>query len=1783
MSDIPPPNELRPNIEPQKPLPKTPRPVDMEPKLDIPEHVISPELIGIEPEITTPLADPQVDKYSEQRNRLKVHLQEKGEILPEDHEYTKLIRKVTEKLGLPEDTELMVVDTEEMDAFFDPQSRTVAFTRGMSRYLLGQGLELTEDHVAAILSHELEHARVIGDDYVNRLKTNYLERLKSSQNHAEEYRADADAMRRLSRSGYNPRAVVDVLRAFPLTSGRGDMGHPEQIERVRKLEDLLADDEHPLSHTAQKHIALEQNILTWVTQDSGVYSKTEQLLHSSTNELDGQLTTAKTQQEFWNTYNHKKIIDRVAATNVLVEREDEKLGNLSLKLMIYDAFCGKEAFVGRQPARIDPAINNNLIDEKGGISDEGSSKIFSAGNTFSEEYKVTELLKSQEFRKIVKSELPEGISLDKAVTDITTLEGLIDRAIQGRLDLVFSMPLGQHEQEYYGMLKHCFESGQVDENLLLTLFPHLDTQYQLELQQETTGRNRDSGLRDSEQSPGVFDFSTEKDRAKLMSEAKFALASSLIDIPQPSDNTINILAKTIGNDSGLNEQEARILSETILMGEDAGSWVGYLQGQDKDSLRRIIRSVNNFSDSNDKLRFSPFRSLHQSYLASSNQAQSSEGYKSFASGSEYGIDTSGLEAIKMLAAREFYLRGCPPGFKLDYNNSISPSQVNLSMDEWDLVVEGKANYGIQDERNEWALIKYLDQVKSGGEIDPKMTEYAREHAGVSNSTTLTTEQIQMMLDNSLWEPGRLQRMTYQAVQNWIDVRRYPDGKPLFTLKNVEFPTLSENDRKDLIELLRKTHRSFVDNPIVEKVDGKQRYDNQPKPEQVGSLLLDVLIQDIQTTGISEKDATVHALTTLANDNILINYGAITEKTIGYIGNFTQADIESLLTLLKSGSSFTENRVDLIENFQLLSFVPDSDRPEVAKNPICETSIRAVLESKGEDSITWVLDNFHQSDSRDILLIGLYEFVGGEQKSRFEIQIINNLTENPDKYHAKNSPSFPYDLYYRDVKVDEEPADKFKGEGRIAASFDDLLRRRHPFSTLSFRPNNAAFIIYDPMGNVGERYGSVYQSFIADRLIKNEGTIFNKDLKLDQRTEALIEAAPYRSVVRDVYIEMLLQDELTNATSDLEKVQQGRALLPLFTDQSELKGPPSTQVLRAELAVNPNLTSNYDAYIALVTHYLPEPSLARNYFLNQFENNTPLTVEQLKQVVSMRMSPEGKKKEDDNAPMTFVVNRLGELNRDERVKATFWLLGLSAEKPKAINQLEKRFDGQLDNFPRVIAATTDDEKEIIFKRLFLGAEGIVDLEAVPEAGIETATSQRKEFLRTLSIQLLPDIMPNADLFRNIFTTVLESSDAPHASRILTKIIGKIYDAKMTGQQLPPEEVIALGLNELGVVGKKVSQSIAELDWVPDSYKKTLRKSQSEGEVVPKRALLTLAEDAGLLDENSPIRVVSFDKLIGAASNKQAAILTVEVSDEKVGLSVGIHQVVGKFKRPSAQKTENIDHDLRVLKGILGILGQEGYADTLPRDFSAQINNAVKRELDFQQERQFNEDIRPDLNERNTKRKHKVSIPTIYVATDDVMVESIAQGISLRQYQNLREAGARQILESGYATLSEKEVNQTVLTEALSQLITTGNIHTDLHPGNIFVDQHSDVTLIDLGMNERISSQQRLNTISLIAGLATGNESFVKKSLIELGWNLGDVSMNLSQFNFADNTTQLLKASQKASSPPSEIVSSIILATSKLSTYTKGFTNAELARMLIGTIDKKEVPKILAHLVKSGLGN
>jgi hypothetical protein len=96
--------------------------------------------------------------------------------------------------------------------------------------------------------------------------------------------------------------MIETLKAFPLTTGRYDLVHPEQIDRIRKLEDRLADDEHPLPNTTKERTPLDADLLKWLAGDSPFYNHTEELIHKTPEQLQANLLATTSQTEFWTVF-----------------------------------------------------------------------------------------------------------------------------------------------------------------------------------------------------------------------------------------------------------------------------------------------------------------------------------------------------------------------------------------------------------------------------------------------------------------------------------------------------------------------------------------------------------------------------------------------------------------------------------------------------------------------------------------------------------------------------------------------------------------------------------------------------------------------------------------------------------------------------------------------------------------------------------------------------------------------------------------------------------------------------------------------------------------------------------------------------------------------------------------------------------------------------------------------------------------------------------------------------------------------------------------------------------------------------------------------------------------------------------------------------------------------------------------------------------------------------------------------------------------------------------------
>lgn len=1731
----------------------------------LPKHILGTEAKAVPEAVAEVKVEnpPEIDKYSEERKILQTRMEKLGRILPEEHEFTQYVERIAERLGVPEETKFLVLDSEEWEAFYHPVSRTIGFSRGACLQLIELGLELAEDHVAAIVAHELAHADVLGDEYVKRLEEDYTSRFMAFQQHAEEYRADSQAMHRLSKASYNPKAIIDFLRTFPLTHGRGDAGHPENIDRIRKLEDRLADDEHPLSHTTKEPSAIEPDLLTYFVADSEIYTKTTELLKSSPEQARQALLEANNQAEFWSIYDVQEHIERIANAKEVIAQNPELLDRLVTKSMVYRAFTQFSRFLDGQPITFSSAVNNSLVSEDGGLTPAEGSQLTKISWSV-ESSELRKVVDSQPFRESVlrQATLPEGVAV--AQSKLIKSEQLLDQAIQARFRFLETKELTETEQQFINELKRCYETGSVSTDLSLTLFSDYDLTLQTGRQQKALEEKRQQGLRDPEKSLiPLFDLRDQETRDRLFEQLKLGMAASIIELGEPTPEMIECFGRNIENDTGLSVEAARIIAETMLLGKSSEQWEAYLATQERTGLPEIISQAQKLKQEPTALFYSSIRKLHKAYRASGY-----EDSRSFAFDRKYlNVSDPGLPLIKTLPAWTLYLHGYPnrtPEIveQLLSRNREKPQNVQLTLTEWNAVMEGHGFFGISQERDLAVIQMYLKLVELRAPIDKEMKR-SLDEVMLHSTDALDVRRLGLLIEHSPWESGELQKRVSMA------------------LEKLPHELDDREERLATYHTLRSAYKVFHQSSVDRSKLGYGEYVIYDK--SIASHMFDLLMQDVsETTGAERNECFVQAIKYLTQEGYNTSFASLSVKAKEALSELSDDQLEDLIIFFQQRPEADNDLRNLTESLVILSQIPSQERLEATKNIVSERTINHLIERHGEAAVTWVMQHLQPTYNRDVLVVGLIDFAPKELRPIFVEDSKGALAYSPDDYQARQSPNFDPELYIGFVKGREPRPENqvlFRGYGKLAENFDDFLTRRYAYDQLGHPTQRFLAQRNWQRNNDSNHYGSPYQRYQAERLTDAEPTLFDTTIPLVERIQALTEVAPFPSNVRDIHLELLLREELSRGESGQQKVETGRALLPLFREGSPLREGLGIQVLRAELSINPELINNYQDFLATLTFYLPDPSLARNHFLNELENAVPCTPDQLRAIEKMRVTSEGKSEKDEDAPGTFILNRLGELNRGERSKVILWLLGVSDEKPLAIQKAESEFDGHLNSLPAVVMGGTPTEKEVFFKRLLLGAEGVIDLESVDGESKETAKHLRHEFLKTLAASLVPENSSNPELGRKLFISVVESSDPSHASRLLIKLINRLSEARSDGKELSIEELAALGLTELGVIGKKVAQSLAELDWVPESFKEQLKKAQSEGEVVPKRALLSLAEDAGLLGANSPLRIISFDDLIGAASNKQGCMVTVEVTDPSVGLPVGRHQVVGKFKRPSAQKIENVEHDLAVLDNIVKMLSQEGFGGSLPRDFLEQISASVKRELDFGREKEFSDQIRVDVNARNARRRFKVTVPDIYFASDDLMIEQRAPGISLRQYSDRRTPDMGGFVPT-YGKTAERAIHATVATEAIAQLISTGNIHADLHPGNIFVDEQGHVTLIDLGMHEKLNRQQRLDTIALITGLVTGNESYIKSTLRRFGWNLGEAKLNLERFKFADNTTVLLNATHQSETPPPETVTSIIIAASKLGTYTSGFSNKELARMLISTVDKREVPAIITNMIKAG---
>ncbi len=1724
------------------------------------------------------------------RSRHDQQLASMGEIMPESHPVVSYVASLVSKLVYPAGVETLCVDTEQFLGYFHPNANRIVISRGLLRHLKLNIKEFSSDHIGAVLAHEKQHALAEEVTPVKNLDNG--EAYLATHSPSEELRADAEGMEDMARAGFNPKAMREMLISFGLTGGRYDMAHPEILDRVHHLDNRFADDEHPVTRTAQPYQVIPAAVLKWCGELSSVYDETENLLASSAIALGHELQSADSLDRFNKVLKVKRHKEALAGLKYAAEDlkvaelwTDSVLGRAANNLV--ELF--KEAKSSKDDHRvwIDSLVEKNIdkLLEHLKLTDIELPKPQEIDNIEArvDSHHIQVGLRALPFQSN-ESTIPlvadkqavfdSGIALSTELYH-NYLGQLLDKLslAEDDPDLTALLIDGQPWGAYLKKLKEAFRIRAISDELLKAIYQGLDTAYVEDQRRKKDSTLAKSGRRASEKSKLTWDLNDPAVLAELKTAGKLSVANYYVSSPGEEQEIERKFQSLLVSELDCDPLTAEKLTAWRFGKMDMPGWQAYLKTLARDNLVRVIADVERFQNKNTTiLKTSPLRELHVAFSISEGNNYGNGEIQPLSTNYQHhfrggGVDNMGhgLDALSYQVAWEIYSRAYPADYFETFVSYKRPNELDITDDEW-VTIGSFQHSPMFEEFRYHALQKFL---KVGG--DPKLMgqpawQALVEHGGFplsyDHEPQLVWAEIAAFIKISPWSAEE----TQEHLREFLSSSQV--GGDLSSIK----------DKGSVSSFLKDMYRLSVDHPIA-TASPRNRTDISP-------LSIANKILDISVAIEREKDKTASLVTIIEDvvaQGVELSFKYLSKYLLQEIAQLSVNEKVRLHELAETISSVESPTLAQVMDIALLGpqiTIDDFESMQESKVPV--RFIDQCISSYGAQKLVALISTIlPQAGLRDEYLVCIWETlprVDDEKNLVWLLPYFSN--QSPDNRGGRKSPlpntiSFrmhgasEYELatytdesMVRQNKVwiekkygkefalldhtnqqelltelkkmawDEHIA-PYEGTGIVKEQFADLLTRRMSFPTQAGWCHSQTYdyvsIEEDEKDN---QYARPIQRFWATKVAREESSIWNlKDV--NEQCAQLVRIVPAASGVRDVYVERIMHSWLDQRPDSTNVLKTGSQILALFSPNSIVASPLSHALLNAKWQKESPKTSGYNQALGQVLSYFPNHSLARNYYLDRLESECSLTAEELKSLTKLRITPEGQKDISENSPWVFIFRMGGELSRKERMHMYLWLSGLEKDKPLTVKNAEESLYGHADSFPKAFALLTPPERTILINRLALGVDGIFDRAAVLDKDL--VAQEQKEFFVALARGALAGA--NQPKLEQLFVDLLSDLAPANGARLLSKLTDKIAEAKKNSQSLTPAKIAALVLAECGVVGKKSAQTLAEQDWVEENYRQELRTAQKDADPIPKRAMAEMADSYGLLSDTHGIQIISFDQLLGAASNKQAVILTVNITDRKFGLPLGINRVVGKFKRPSAQKEDNIHHDLHVLHTLVESMAKLG--SPVPRGFEQGITQSVLQELRFGEEVVFANELRKYLPV--TDGPYQIGIPKIIFSCEDIVLETLAAGISYREFQDQQKEG---LLAEAYKTIDKKKIDRSIFKQALKQLAITGKIHADLHPGNIFIAPNTDITMIDLGMNLDLDEAQLRAVQKLLFALATGANKQMARALLDLGWS-EPLPVKLQPGTFSKNINQFLTASQAAVQEMPPLMASLLNALAKLS--------------------------------------
>lgn len=259
----------------------------------------------------------------------------------------------------------------------------------------------------------------------------------------------------------------------------------------------------------------------------------------------------------------------------------------------------------------------------------------------------------------------------------------------------------------------------------------------------------------------------------------------------------------------------------------------------------------------------------------------------------------------------------------------------------------------------------------------------------------------------------------------------------------------------------------------------------------------------------------------------------------------------------------------------------------------------------------------------------------------------------------------------------------------------------------------------------------------------------------------------------------------------------------------------------------------------------------------------------------------------------------------------------------------------------------------------------------------------------------------------------------------------------------------------------------------------------GQVLASRPDLVGAQVANEFKKlHSNVPALDFETIRGTLEHELGFRLDAEIVDfdetPLAAASIGqVHcarliddtEVVVKVQRPGIEET--MLRDLDVLEGLAQLAERvEGLAAFSPRAMLEQLGPTLRRELDFDRERQ-NLDVFAAML-RNLPDVH-IPKPIPGLCTRRVLVMTRLAGQDLSRSQTLSQLDAKTRLEAA----------RLITTVYMQMLFDHGLFHADPHPGNLVLMSGGGIGILDFGMVGRIDTRLREQIEEMLMAIGSGD--------------------------------------------------------------------------------------------------